>query len=184
MGWNILQKYRIFVDSRVPSHLRHHQGRDKKMEKSETVTYIWNPFVILYTRSWKYPILLAQEPQLDKSLPWSRAEGRFVIGVLSTRPSLFSKHKRLKKLAWYKEQDHCDFKFTSCPPTVDKKNKALIAWCGKILALHSPLIGRGSQNCNSSVFGSHGCPQTVSVATGTMNILSYTTANWLSVTLG
>lgn len=184
MGWNILQKYRTSVDSRVPSHMRHHQGRERKMKKYEIGIYIWNPFVNLYTRSWKYPVLLAQEPQLDRSLPWSRAGGRFVIEVLSTRPSLFSKHKRLKNLAWYKEQEHCDFKFTSCPPNVDKKNKTFIAWCGKTLALHSPLIGRGSQNCNSSVFSSRGCPQTVSLATGTMNILSYTTANWLSVTLG
>lgn len=179
-----LQKYRPFVDSRVPSHLRHHQGGDRKMKKSEIGTCIWNSFVNPYTRSWKYPILLAWEPQLVRSLPWSTAGGRFVIGVLNTRLPLFSKHKRLKKLAWYKEQEHCDFKFTSCAPHVDRKNEALIAWCGKILALHFPLIGKGSQNCNSNVFGSCGCPQTVSVATETMNILSYMTANWLSVTLG
>lgn len=129
----------------VPFHLKHHKGGDRKIKKSETDTYIWNPFVNLYTRSWKYPILLAWEPQLVRSLPWSRAGGRFITRVLSTRPSLFSKHNRLRKLAWYKEQEHHDFKSASCPLHVDEKNKALIAWCGKILALPSPLIGMGSQ---------------------------------------
>lgn len=180
-----LQKYRPFVDSRVPSHLRHHQGGDRKMKKSEIGTCIWNCFANPYTRCWKYPILLAWEPQLVRSLPWSTAGGRFIIRVLSTRPSLFSKHKRLKK-KWLniKSKSTVTSNVTSCAPHVNRKNEALIAWCGKTLALHPCLIEKRSQNCNLNVFGSCESPQTVSVTTETMNILSYTTANWLSVTLG
>lgn len=93
-----LQKYRPFVDSGVPSHLRHHQGGDRKMKKSEIGTYIWNSFVNPYTRSWKYPIYLHESPSLSEACPEAQQEAD--LSSESWAPDFFSFLNTRGKKTW------------------------------------------------------------------------------------
>ena len=66
-------------------------------------------------------------PSLTEACP--DAEQKEDSASESWAPDLLSflKHTRQRKLAWYKDQEHCDSNFTSCPPHVSKKkNKATI----------------------------------------------------------